>query len=137
MSNSDAPKLADERDVRHLYEQLLQRWEQGAEAYAECFSQDAIYIVGTGMIENGWNEIVEGHEIIFSAWARNSRLRGTIDEIRFLSPAIAIVVAHGNIEYKDHRSSELNTRTVYTLIAQKREGGWIFVHYQNTPILKH
>jgi len=133
----DHPTFADETAVRALYARLLQAWELGADAYAECFTQDATYIIANGMIEQGWQEIVEGHRIIFSAWARNSALEGRIDSIRFLSPEIALVIAGGRIVFKDHRSSDGNKRTVYSLIAGKTKGEWKFVFYQNTPIEKH
>jgi uncharacterized protein (TIGR02246 family) len=132
-----APSFADEAAIRALYQRLIDSWEQGAAAYAECFAQDSTYIVGNGMIEQGWQEIVDGHEIIFSAWARNSRLEGRIERLQFLLPELALIVAYGHIVYKDHRSSEKNKRTVYSLIAQKISGTWQFVFYQNTPIAAH
>jgi uncharacterized protein (TIGR02246 family) len=132
-----APKFADEAAIRALYKKLIESWELGVSAYAECFAPDTTYIVGNGMIEQGWQEIVDGHEIIFSAWARNSRLEGRIDRLQFLLPDIALIVASGHIVYKDHRSSDANKRTVYSLIAQKAGGEWQFVFYQNTPIAKH
>lgn len=131
------PSFADEQAIRALYQTMLDSWEKGATAYAECFAPDATYIVGNGMIEQGWQEIVSGHEIIFSAWARNSRLEGRIERLQFLLPDMALIVAYGHIVYKDHRSSEKNKRTVYSLLAQKSGGRWQFVFYQNTPIGGH
>lgn len=131
------PSYDDELAIRALYQSLLDSWEAGAAAYAQCFTQDATYIVGTGMIEQGWQEIVAGHEIIFSAWARNSRLEGRVLSLRFLSPELALLVAAGHIVYKDRRSSDANKRTVYSLLAQKVDERWRFVFYQNTPILGH
>jgi uncharacterized protein (TIGR02246 family) len=126
----------DDVKIRELYRRMLYNWGD-AKAYAECFSSDADYIIANGMIEHGWKEIVEGHEIIFSAWARNSHLEGTIQSIRFLSGDIAYVIADGHIVYDDNRSSDANERTVYSLIAQRLDGAWIFVAYQNTPIETH
>ena len=125
---------ADEAAIRSLYDRLLASWELGAEPYAECFSPDAVYIPGNGMVQRGWQEIIDGHKIIFSAWARNSRLVGRIDSIRFLSSDVALLVCHGHIAFKDHRPSEGNKRTVYTLIARREAAGWIFAGYQNTPL---
>lgn len=134
---ASVPAFADERAIRTLYARLLASWEQGASAYAECFAPDSTYIVGNGLIEQGWQEIVDGHETIFAAWARNSRLEGRIDRLQFLLPDVALLIASGHIVYKDHRSSDRNKRTVYSLIAQKRAGAWQFVFYQNTPIAGH
>jgi uncharacterized protein (TIGR02246 family) len=131
------PTFADETTIRGLYQQMLDSWEQGAEAYAECFSPDATYIIANGKIQRGWQEIVDGHKIIFSAWARNSRLEGRIDTITFLTPDVAQLVAYGHIVYTDHRSSEQNKRTVYTITARREPDGWTFVSYQNTPLGGH
>lgn len=139
-SNQSAPiepRVVDEQEIRGLYHRLLESWELGSAAYAECFAPDTTYIVGNGMIEQGWQEIIEGHDIIFSAWARNSRLEGKIQRVQFFRPDFALVVASGHIAYKDHRSSDKNKRTVYSLLAQKLDAGWRFVFYQNTPILGH
>ena len=81
---------------------------------------------------------MDGQNIIFSAWARNSALEGRIDRLQFLTSRIALVIASGRIVYKDHRSSDNNKRTVYSLIAaQDEHDDWRFVFYQNTPLGKH
>ncbi len=134
--NSINPELSDETAIRKLYQQLLDSWGD-AKAYAECFTPDADYIIANGMLEKGWKEIIEGHEIIFSAWARNSHLVGRIKSIRFLTSDIAFIIANGHIEYNDNRSSDTNERTIYSLIAQKLNGKWLFAAYQNTPIETH
>jgi uncharacterized protein (TIGR02246 family) len=131
------PAVADEVSIRQHYQRMLDSWELGAQAYADCFAPDATYIIANGMVQRGWQEIVEGHEIIFSAWARNSRLEGRIDSIRFLTQDVAQLVAYGHIVYKDHRSSERNKRTIYSITARRDEDGWQFVSYQNTPFAGH
>ncbi len=132
-----SPNFGDEQAIRALYRTMIDSWELGSAAYAECFAPDTTYIVGNGMIEQGWQEIVDGHDIIFSAWARNSRLEGRIERLQFLLPEIALIVASGHIVFKDHRSSDANKRTIYSLLAHKVSGKWQFVFYQNTPIAAH
>lgn len=131
---SARPAVADELEIRRLYAQMLDSWEHGAEAYAECFAPDATYIIANGMVQRGWQEIIDGHQIIFSAWARNSRLEGRIASITFLTPDVAQLIAYGHIVYKDHRSSDDNKRTVYSITARRDASGWQFVAYQNTPL---
>jgi uncharacterized protein (TIGR02246 family) len=136
-TTAKALSFADERAIRDHYQRMLDSWERGAEAYAECFTPDAVYIIANGKVQRGWQEIVDGHKIIFSAWARNSRLEGRIDSITFLTPDVAQLVAYGHIVYKDHRSSDQNKRTVYTITARRDPDGWSFVSYQNTPLGAH
>jgi uncharacterized protein (TIGR02246 family) len=130
------PTLHDETEIRALYQRMIDAWGD-AKAYAACFTPDADYIIANGMLEKGWQEIIDGHEIIFSAWARNSHLVGKIDSVRYLTSEVAFVIAYGNVEYNDNRSSDDNKRTIYSLIAQKLNGAWLFAAYQNTPIETH
>ena len=74
-TTAKALSFADERAIRDHYQRMLDSREHGAEAYAECFTPDAVYIIANGKVQRGWQEIVDGHKIIFSAWARNSRSR--------------------------------------------------------------
>jgi uncharacterized protein (TIGR02246 family) len=134
--DANVQTLKDEVQIRALYQKMLNAWGD-AKAYAECFTSDVDYIIANGMIEKGWQEILEGHEVIFSAWARDSHLVGRIDRVRFLTHDVAFVIAHGNVEYNDSRPSDNNKRTVYSLVAQKLQGVWCFVAYQNTPIETH
>jgi ketosteroid isomerase-like protein len=50
---------------------------------------------------------------------------------------VAVLLGYGHVVYLDHRSSDENKRTVYTLVAQRLDGRWLFVAYQNTPLGKH
>jgi uncharacterized protein (TIGR02246 family) len=126
----------DETQIRALYQRMLDSWGD-AKAYVACFTPDADYIIANGMLEKGWKEMVEGHEIIFSAWARNSSLVGEIHTIRYLTDDVAFVIAYGHVKFEDQRSSDNNERTIYSLVAQKIKGQWLFVAYQNTPIETH
>lgn len=126
-----APTDGDEAQIRALYRRMLDCWLDGP-AYAECFTHDADYITGGGKLERGWLENVEGHQIIFSAWARDSRLAGRIDDIRFLTADVAILTAYGHIVFPDR--ADTGKRTIYTATVQKLDGRWMFVGYQNTPL---
>lgn len=129
----DAPTYADETAIHDLYQRMLDAWGD-SEAYASFFTPDADYIYGAGGVQHGLKEIIEGHDVAFSAWARNSSLEGRIERLRFLTPDVAVVLGYGHVVYLDQRSSDQNKRTVYTLIAQRIEGEWVFVSYQNTPL---
>lgn len=125
--------VADETAIRNLYQQMLDAWGD-AEAYAQCFTPDADYIYGAGGLQQGWKEIIDGHRIPFSAWARNSKLEGRIERLRFLNSDVCLLIAYGHVVYLDDRSSDHNKRTIYTIVAQRIDGRWAFVSYQNTPL---
>jgi uncharacterized protein (TIGR02246 family) len=125
--------LNDDTALRDLYQSLLASWGCGdAQGYAAHFAPDAPYIIATGAIEMGTQEIVAGHQAIFDTWARNTRLAGTIQSLRFLTPEIALIIATGAIVSAE--GVEEDEKTIYTLVAQKQAGRWQFVAYQNTPI---
>jgi uncharacterized protein (TIGR02246 family) len=56
------PAFADETAIRGHYQRMLDSWEHGADAYAECFTPDATYIIANGKVQRGWQEIVDGHQ---------------------------------------------------------------------------
>jgi len=74
-----------------------------------------------------------GHQIIFSAGARDSRLAGRIGDIRFLTTDVAVRTAYGHILFPDR--ADTGKLTIYTATVQKLDGHWIFVGYQNTPLV--
>lgn len=129
-------RATDEDAIRQLYQRMLAAWGD-ADAYADCFTPDADYIYGAGGLQHGRQEIVDGHKIIFPAWARHSQLEGRIERLRFLTADVALLIAYGHVVYLDQRSSDHNKRTIYTLVAQRLKRRWIFVAYQNTPLGKH
>lgn len=129
-------RFTDEKEIRRLYHRMLDAWGD-ADAYASCFTPDADYIYGAGGLQHSRQEIIDGHKIIFSAWARNSRLDGRIERLRFLTADVALIIAYGHVVYLDQRSSDQNKRTIYSLVAQRVSGEWMFVTYQNTPLGKH
>jgi uncharacterized protein (TIGR02246 family) len=126
----------DEVKIKALYQRLIDSWGDAA-TYAHCFSVDADYIVANGMIEKGWPEIVKGHEFIFSTWARDTKLAGRVDSVRFLTPDVALVIAYGHVVFNEANDDGTTERTIYSLIAQKKQDEWVFVSYQNTPLVAH
>lgn len=131
-----SPQYADEAEIRTLYRQMLEAWGD-ARAYAECFTADADYVYGASGVQHGWQEIIDGHDVVFSAWGRQGRLEGRIDRLRFLTGDVAVLLGYGHVVYLDDRSSDQNKRTVYTLVVQRLDGRWLFTSYQNTPLGSH
>lgn len=57
---------SDEEQIRAPYQRMLNTWLD-AQQYAQCFAPGAHYVTGGRKLERGQKEIVDGHEIIFSA----------------------------------------------------------------------
>lgn len=125
---------ADEVALRGLYDGLLAAWAaNSAEDYAAFFTPDAQYIIASGAIESGHDEIAAGHREIFETWAKGSTLDGDLLGIRDVASGVKVLTATGSvIEAGAESSDEI---TVYTLLAVRQSGGWKFAGYQNTPVV--
>lgn len=89
------------------------------------FTPDADYIVSSGVVERGREEMVAGHRLIFTTWAHGTRLAGGIDSIRFLTSDVAFVVAHGTMLLPGQEEIDPRELTVYSSswCARARPGG--------------
>lgn len=129
-------RVRDEADIRELYSALLGSWGD-AEAYVDHFTPDADYIVSSGVVERGREEMVAGHRLIFTTWAHGTRLAGAIDSVRFLTSDVAFVVAHGTLLLPGQEEIDPRELTVYSLVAVRAGTAWRFAGYQNTPVQDH
>ncbi|MEL5958876.1 hypothetical protein AADR41_29620 [Streptomyces sp. CLV115] len=57
-----------------------------------------------------------------------------IESIRFITSNVALLIAHGHIEYLDHRSGDGIKLTFHSLVTQQLGGRWLFTACQNTPL---
>ena len=129
-----APDRArDEAGIRALYAALLESWGD-ARAYTDHFTPDADYIVSSGVVERGREEMIAGHEQIFTTWARGTRLTGEIGSIRFIAPDVAFVIARGTMLLPGETEADPADLTIYSLVAVREGSGWRFAGYQNTPV---
>lgn len=129
------PQTTDEQTIHRLFQQLFAAWGAGdTNAYSALFSADADYIAFDGVNQKGRAAIIASHQPLFDKWLKGSRLTGQIDNLRFLTPDVALIHASGSI--LDHgRSTPAPERTsAQTLVAQKFDGSWRFVAFHNTRI---
>lgn len=129
-------RFTDESAIRELYGRMLGAWGD-AQAYAECFTPDADYIIGLR-----WSpaRLVADHrrsQRRLLGLGAQQPARGRIERLRFLTSEVALLIGHGHVVYLDHRSSDQNKRTVYSLVALRRDEHWLFAAYQNTPLGGH
>jgi len=118
--------MSDVSAVRDLLDRLVAAWNDAA-AYADLFVEDADYITLFGHNMAGRAAIEEGHRPLFEGPLKGSRLVAPADpKIRFLTPDVAVVVATGISPGGDRE-------TMITLTAVRRETGWRFGSFQNTP----
>ncbi len=126
---------ADEAAVRGLYQELMDGWNRGSgEDFAAVFTDDGDLIAFDGTHFKGREEIVPFHQQLFDKWLKGTRLVGKINDVRFLSPDVAVMHAVGStvMRGKDEPSPERDS--IQTLVATRRDGEWRLAAFQNTRV---
>jgi len=130
-------RTIDERALHDLFQQLVDGWKQGSgQSFAANFSEDADFIVWTGMHLKGRQAIADAHQQIFDTFYKGSRLESQIKDIRFLSAEIALLFVQGRVILPEgaQNAQELGRQAVQMFVALKQAGGWSFTAFQNTHI---
>jgi uncharacterized protein (TIGR02246 family) len=128
---------ADEAAIRDLFRKVLDDWGRGdGYAYGSRFTEDADYVAFEGTHTRGREEISSSHQELFDKWLKGTRLVGRVESVRFLSPDVALVHATGSTVFPGEDRPRPSRDSIQTLVAVKREGGWIFTAFQNNRIVR-
>jgi len=124
----------DEAAIRANVEQMAKGWnmKSGAE-FAKPFAEDADYVVVNGAHIKGRAANAAGHQQIFNTIYKDSRNAGTIKQIRFVRPDVAVVHVEWNLSFKVN-GEEQKGHALATMIMTKEKGKWIIAAFQNTAI---
>ena len=119
-----------ETAVRALFESLEQAWAAGdGTAYAAAFTEDATYATFVGTVYRGRADIARSHQALFDKFLKGTRMYGEIDEIRFLTPDVAVLVSHGDVGKKaPKKPGKVQTYT----IVREADGHWRVAAFHNT-----
>src|SRR5438105_2771006 len=132
----DAPP-ADETEVRTLYRELLDGWNQrNAEAFAAPFAEDGEVIGFDGSQMTGRVDIAATLGQIFADHVTAPYV-SKVRSVRLLSPEVAILRAI--VGMIPPGQSDLNpaVNAHQTVVAAKREGTWRIELLQTTPAQFH
>jgi len=138
-NNSQTPQQVHkpDREVRSLYQELLNRWNQrSAEGYAELFSEDGNVIGFDGSPMNGRQEIAAELRQIF-ADHQTATYFGKVREVRFVTSDVAVLRAVTGMVSSGESDINPAVNAVQTLVAAKHEGRWRIEVFQNTPAAYH
>jgi uncharacterized protein (TIGR02246 family) len=127
---------ADKADVRALYQQLMDGWNQGSgDAFAAVFTEDGDLVAFDGTHFKGRQEIAPFHQQLFDKWLKGSRLVGQVKDVRFLSPDIALMHAVGGTVMRGKSEPSPERDSIQTLLATRQEGDeWRLAAFQNTRL---
>ena len=124
-------------EVRELYQNLLQRWnERDAAGMAGLYAEDGSQVGFDGSQLNGRAEIAEHLSQIF-AEHKTAAYVGIVRELRLLSPEVALLRAVAGMLLDGATKLDPATNTVQSLVAVKKAGVWKVALFHNTPAAFH
>jgi uncharacterized protein (TIGR02246 family) len=126
-----------EPEVRALYERVLDGWNRrSGEAFAAPFADDGEVVGFDGSRHVGRAAIAAEMQRIFADHATGSYV-GKVRSVRMLGSEAAVLRAVAGMVPAGRSELEPKLNTVQTLVAERRDGRWQVVLYQNTPAQFH
>lgn len=125
-------RAADETAIRANVQQMEDGWNTKSGAlFAKPFAEDADYVVINGMYLKGRAILDTTHQQIFDTVFKETTLKLTLKNIRYLRPDVVVVHVNG---YRDGPTPELRNNVLITLVMTKEKGGWSIAAFQNTEV---
>lgn len=123
---------ADEAALRENVKTLETGWNTKSGAtFAKPFAEDADYVVINGMYFKGRAAIETAHQRIFDTIYKDTNIKLTVKQVRFLRPDVAVVHVTGR---RDASAKELLQDAILTLVMTKEKQSWTIAAFQNTAI---
>lgn len=127
----------DEIEVRALYRQILNGWNQRhADAIAELFAEDGFAIGFDGSELKGRAGIASIHRQIFADHLTGVYV-GKVRDVQFLNAEVAVLRAIAGIVKPGQSDLDPDRNSVQTLVALKCDDHWLAAVFQNTPAQFH
>jgi uncharacterized protein (TIGR02246 family) len=125
----------DEAAVRMLYAQMIDAWNRGSGAdFAAPFTADGDFVAFDGTHFTGREQIAVSHQALFDKWMKGSRLVGTVEQVRFLGPDVAVMHAIGDTILRRKTKPARERASIQTLVATRGNDGWQLTAFHNTRI---
>jgi uncharacterized protein (TIGR02246 family) len=126
-----------ETAVRDLYRRLLDGWNRdSAEDFAAAFAEDGEIVGFDGSQNSGREEIAAEIGRIFADHETGTYV-GKVREVRPLGSDAAVLSAVAGVVPAGQSDLEPKLNSVQALVAERRDGEWQVVLYQNTPAQFH
>jgi uncharacterized protein (TIGR02246 family) len=126
-----------ETAVRDLYRRLLDGWNRdSAEDFAAAFAEDGEIVGFDGSQNSGREEIAAEMGRIFADHETGTYV-GKVREVRPLGSDAAVLSAVAGVVPAGQSDLEPKLNSVQALVAERRDGEWQVVLYQNTPAQFH
>jgi uncharacterized protein (TIGR02246 family) len=131
------PDRNAETAIRTLLAATETAWAAGdGTAYAACFTTDATYTTYIGTVYHGADEIGRAHQALFDKFLKGTRMTSRIEELRFLTPDVAVLTTRGHVGKpgrtgKAENPGDFDKVQTYTVVREP-DGHWRIAAFQNT-----
>jgi uncharacterized protein (TIGR02246 family) len=126
-----------EADIRALYHRVLDGWNRAsAEDFAAPFAEDGAVVGFDGSEMAGRAAIAQEMARIFADHETGAYV-GIVRGVRFLSGDVALLRAVAGVVPAGQADLKPELNAVQALLAERRDGEWSVVLYQNTPAQLH
>jgi uncharacterized protein (TIGR02246 family) len=127
----------NETQIRALYHQLLERWnERRADGFAALFAEDGHTVGFDGSQMDGRPAIKAELTRIFTDH-ETALYVGKIREVRFLDADVALLRAVSGLRPRGQPDLNPAANSIQSLVAVRRDGEWRIALFQNTPAQFH
>lgn len=124
---------ADEAAIRENVRLMEAGWNtKQAALFGKPFAEDADYVVVNGRYLQGREVIEKAHQQIFTTVFKDTTIRLTVKQIRFLRPDVAVVHVSG---HRDGPEKEFIADALMTLVMTRDKQGWRIAAFQNTQVV--
>jgi len=121
-----------ENELRGLVAHLEDSWNRyDSQAFASIFAEDADFIHILGAHYVGRQAIDKGHRVIWDTIYKDSVVEWRVEKIRALGDEAAIVFTESALQFFQG-GEKVTAKARPTLVAQRRNGEWVVVAFQNT-----
>ncbi|HUQ32698.1 MAG TPA: SgcJ/EcaC family oxidoreductase [Pyrinomonadaceae bacterium] len=134
VAQNTANRSKDEAAIRAIIANLSDAWTKGdAKLWGEQFAEDADFTVWTGTYVKGREAITRGHEEIFNTIYKGTKMRLTVQSIRFLRKDAAVAHTEARV-VKNEEEFPAKPQNVQVFVLTKEKGQWQIAVFQNTRI---
>jgi uncharacterized protein (TIGR02246 family) len=141
--NTDEMRQADEEAIQDVIQTLDDAWNRGdGRGWAEHYKEDGEFINILGTIFDGREAVANHHSEILSSTFKGSVVESQLRRVRWIGSDAAVVDTDfyvRNFERLPRRLSRIwpdgSMRHRLKHIMWKRDGRWLIVATQNTPLM--
>lgn len=116
--------------VEQAVDRMVEAWGRGSAAeFAAQFTEDATYVMFAGIASVGSEAIRRDHVPVLTKWQRGSRMRVSIQSVRYLDDDTAVVVSEGGVS----KRATIPLDKMQTFVMRRQADGiWLCAAFQNT-----